>query len=159
VTLQSRPLGIDTLRRGYPALTFLGTKRKKAKAQQIWSNQQIRSIILENSVVPPAHAQQCLPKYPQIMQYPTIVGFPDFSRFYRGGSFQRQIPSLFSTCFVVCMLILYPYSARVFLCGIAGRRVVEYFLPENPTFFVRRNRKIPHHKHSLARGLEEHSTK
>jgi len=41
----------------YPALTFLGIKRKKAKAQQIWSNQQIRSIILENSVVPPA-AQQ-----------------------------------------------------------------------------------------------------
>ena len=44
--------------RGYPALTFLGIKRKKAKAQQIWSNQQIRSIILENSVVPPTHAQR-----------------------------------------------------------------------------------------------------
>jgi len=57
VTLQSRPLGIDTVDKGYPALTFLGIKRKKAMAQQIWSNQQIRSIILENSV-PPAHAQR-----------------------------------------------------------------------------------------------------
>jgi len=56
VTLQSRPLGIDTVEVMYPALTFLGIKRKKAKAQQIWSNQQIRSIIL--AVVPPAHAQQ-----------------------------------------------------------------------------------------------------
>jgi len=43
-------------RRGYAAVTFLGIKWKKAKAQQIWPNQQIRSIILQNSVVPPVHA-------------------------------------------------------------------------------------------------------
>jgi len=46
-------LGIDTA-----ALTFLGIKRKKTKAQQTLPNQQIRSIILENSMVPPAHAQR-----------------------------------------------------------------------------------------------------
>ncbi len=54
MTLQPRPLD-----KSLPSLNFFfGIKRKKAKAQQIWSNQQIRSIILENSVVPPAHAQR-----------------------------------------------------------------------------------------------------
>ena len=67
---------------------------------------------------------------------------PDF---HLGGRFQRQIPSLFRTCFVVCIRN-YLFQGGNFYVGLWGAEW--HFLPENPTFFVRRNWKIPHHKHS-----------
>ena len=67
---------------------------------------------------------------------------PDF---HRGGRFRRQIPSLFSMCFVV-HINTYLFQWGYFYVGLWGAEW--YFLLENPTFFVRRNRKIPHHKNS-----------
>ena len=73
------------------------------------------------------------------MQYPTIVGFPDFSRFSPWWEVSKTyLLSLVRVLSYAYVNTKYPFSARVFLCGIV----------ENPTFFVRRNREIPHHKNS-----------
>ncbi len=70
---------------------------------------------------------------------------PDF---HRGGRFRRQIDTyLLSLVRVLSHVYVNTLFQRGYFCvGLLGAEW--YFLPENPTFFVRRNRKIPHHKNS-----------
>ena len=63
-------------------------------------------------------------RYRQIIcNIPPLWDFLISQIFHRGGRFRRQILSLSCTWFVICIQ-KYPVSARVFLCGIEGRRVV-----------------------------------
>ena len=61
-----------------------------------------------------------------------------------GGFEDRYLLSLVRVLSYVYVNTL--FQRGYFYVGLWGAEW--YFLPENPTFFVRRNRKIPHHKNS-----------
>ena len=66
---------------------------------------------------------QCTFTLVDYMQYPTIVGFPDFSQLSLWWEVSKTDTFSLQYVFFVC-LCKYLFSARVFFCGIVGRRVV-----------------------------------
>ena len=85
-------------------------------------------------------------RYRQIIcNIPPLWDFLISPDFHRGGRFRRQILSFFVPV-LSYVDVNTLFRGGYFYVGLRGAGW--YFLPENPTFFVRRNRKIPHREKS-----------
>ena len=85
-------------------------------------------------------------RYRQIIcNIPPLWDFLISPDFHRVGGFEDR----YSLSFVPVLSYVYVntlFQRGYFYVGLRGAGW--YFLPENPTFFVRRNRKIPHTQHT-----------
>ena len=88
----------------------------------------------------PCHYRQIICNIPPLWDF--LIS-PDF---HRGGRFRRQILSLSFVPVLSYVYVNILFQGGYFYVGLWGTGW--YFLPENPTFFVRRNRKIPHTQHT-----------